>query len=112
MGAGAQLSVNDMRRAVRHPVHYSVIGEHRQLGDLLLHICNLSQQGFMADGVLGLGRGERITIRLPVIGQIEAHLAWATDGRAGFQFERVIRPNDLIELIDKLQPNQRLRPLR
>jgi hypothetical protein len=30
-------------------------------------------------------------VRLPVIGSIEAYLAWKHEGRAGFQFERLIR---------------------
>ena len=109
MGAGAQLSVTDMRRAVRHPVDCPVIGEHRQLGDVHLHISNLSAHGFMAVGEHALGRGERITIRLPVIGRIEAHVIWIVDERSGFQFERIIRLEDFTKLIDSLQPNPRLR---
>jgi len=101
-----------MRRAVRHPVEHKVIGEHRQLGDVHLHIINLSAHGFMAKGGHGLGRGERVTIRLPVIGRIEAHLIWAHDDRAGFQFERIIRTEDFLKLIDTIQPNPRLRPRR
>jgi hypothetical protein len=112
MGAGAQLSVTDLRRAVRHPVDYPVIGEHRQFGDIHLHIANLSAHGFMATGQHGLGRGERIVIRLPVIGRIEAHLIWLTDDRSGFQFERIIRLDDFTRLIDALQPNPRLRRAR
>ena len=112
MGAGAQLSVTDMRRAVRHPVDHPVIAEHRQYGDVRLHIANLSAHGFMATGGHGLGRGERVTIRLPVVGRIEAHLIWLTDERSGFQFERIIRIDDFGKLIDSLQPNPRLRRAR
>jgi hypothetical protein len=112
MGAGAQLTVTDMRRAARHPVDYSVIGEHRQLGDVCLHIVNISAQGFMVQGDMGLDRGERIVMRLPVIGRIEAHLIWAHEERAGFQFERIIRIDDFLKLVDTLQPNPRLRPRR
>lgn len=112
MSPGAQLTVTDMRRAVRHPVEHKVIGEHRHLGDVHLHIINLSAHGFMAKGGHGLGRGERVTIRLPVIGRIEAHLIWAHDDRAGFQFERIIRTEDFLKLIDTVQPNPRLRPRR
>ena len=101
-----------MRRAVRHPVDHKVIGEHRQLGDVHLHIINLSAHGFMAKGSLDLGRGERVIIRLPVIGRIEAHLIWAHDERSGFQFERIIRTDDFLKLIDAIQPNPRLRPRR
>ena len=109
MAAGAQLSVTDMRRAARHPVDFPVIGEHRQRGDLHLHIVNISAHGFMTDDSLGLGRGERVTIRLPRIGRIEAHVIWAMEDRCGFQFERIIRLDDFVQMIDTLQPNPRLR---
>jgi hypothetical protein len=112
MGAGAQLSVTDMRRAMRHPVDQPVIGEHRQLGDVHLHISNISAHGFMATGPNPLNRGERIVIRLPVVGRIEAHLIWLTEERSGFQFERIIRLDDFNALIDALQPNPRLRRAR
>lgn len=112
MPVGAQLSVTDMRRAARHPVDYKVIGEHRRLGDVHMHIVNISAHGFMADGTLDLARGERVTVRLPKVGRIEAHLIWATEDRAGFQFERIIRPEDFFQLIDVLQPNPRLRRAR
>ena len=112
MTAGAQLTVTDKRRATRHPVDYPVIAEHRQLGDLHLHIVNLSAQGFMSQGDLPLERGERLVMRLPVIGRIEAHMIWAHEGRAGFQFERIIRVDDVLKLVDTIQPNPRLRPRR
>ena len=111
-GAGAQLSVPDMRRAARHPVDYPVIGEHRQVGDVHLHVVNLSAHGFMAEGDIPLGRGERLIIRLPVVGRIEAHLIWNTEERAGFQFERIIRLDDFLKVIEALQPNPRLRRSR
>lgn len=109
MGAGAQLTVTDMRRAARHPVDHKVIGEHRRLGDVHLHIVNVSAHGFMVEGDLDMSRGERVTIRLPEVGRIEAHLIWASEGRAGFQFERIIRLEDFMRMIEALQPNPRLR---
>lgn len=112
MGAGAQLTVTDQRRATRHPVNHRVIGEHRTLGDVHFNIANISAHGFMVDGPIGMGRGERVTIRLPVVGRIEAHLIWVTEDRAGFQFERIIRVDDFMRLIDQLQPNPRLRAPR
>jgi len=112
MSAGAQLTVTDKRRAMRHPVDHKVIAEHRQLGDVHLNIVNLSAQGFMTQGKTAIGRGERVTIRLPVVGQIEAHLIWAQEERAGFQFERIIRLDDFVKMIDTLQPNPRLRRSR
>ena len=101
--------MTDMRQAVRHPVDHKVIGEHRQLGDVHLHITNLSAHGFMVEGGNPVERGERVVIRLPVIGRIEAHMIWGHEDRAGFQFERIIRLDDFTKLLDTLQPNARLR---
>ena len=112
MGGGAQLSVTDLRRAARHPVDYRVIGEHRLHGDVMLHVVNISANGFMVQGDLGMERGERVTIRLPDVGRIEAFLIWNNGDRAGFQFERILRLEDFMTLIDALQPNARLRSAR
>lgn len=113
MAGGAQLSVPDMRRAARHPVDYPVIGEHRTLGDIKLHISNVSAHGFMVDGLekgsTQFARGDRVIIRLPLVGRIEAYCIWMTGDRAGFQFERIVRLDDFMAMIEELQPNPRLR---
>lgn len=109
MSAGANLSVTDMRRAARHPVDFPVIVEHFAHGDLNLHVSNISAHGFMVDDAEKLSRGDRVMIRLPVVGRIEAYVIWTRDNRAGFQFERIIRLDDFVTLIDTLQPNPRLR---
>ena len=110
--SGAQLAVTEMRRATRHPVNHKVIGEHRTLGDVPFTIVNISAHGFMIEGQPPFARGERVIIRLPVIGRIEAHLIWLTEDRAGFQFERIIRLDDFVKMIDTIQPNPRLRAAR
>lgn len=110
--AGAQLSVPEMRRAARHPVDFPVIAEHRDRGDLSLHIANISAHGFMVDNAPEMARGERVIIRLPEIGRIEAYVIWVRDDRAGLQFERIIRLDDFIRMMDVLQPNPRLRSRR
>lgn len=112
MSAGAQLTVTDLRLAARRPVDHKVIGEHRRLGDVPMHITNISAHGFMIKGAVDLQRGECVTIRLPEIGRIEAHLIWGAEGRCGFQFERIIRFDDFMRVIDTLQPNPRLRRRR
>ena len=112
MSAGANLCVTDLRRAARHPVDFPVIAEHRRLGDIELHVANLSAHGFMVDDAESLQRGDRIIIRLPVVGRIEAYVIWTRDERAGFQFERILRLDDFLAIIDELQPNPRLRKLR
>lgn len=109
MRGGAQLSVTDLRRSTRHPVNLPVIGEHRTRGDIMLQFVNLSTTGFMAHGVSDLGRGERVTVRLPVVGRIEAFLVWTDGDRAGFQFERIVRLDDFNKLIRAIQPGQKPR---
>ncbi|TRD09886.1 PilZ domain-containing protein [Erythrobacter insulae] len=109
MSAGANLSVTDLRRAARHPVDFPVIVEHFRHGDINLHVSNLSAHGFMVDDAKQLNRGDRVIIRLPVVGRIEAYTIWTRDNRAGFQFERIIRLDDFVEIIDTIQPNPRLR---
>ena len=112
MAAGAQLSVTDQRRMARHPVDHPVIAEHFRSGDMRMHIANLSANGFMIDDCHDLARGDRVIVRLPVIGRIEAYCIWTRDNRAGFQFERIIRIDDFLGMIDTLQPNPRLRRQR
>ena len=112
MGAGAQLSVTDQRRMARQPVDHPIIAEHYGKGDVRMHIANLSANGFMIDDAREIARGDRVVVRLPVIGRIEAYCIWSRDNRAGFQFERIIRVDDFLALIDTLQPNPRLRKPR
>lgn len=112
MPVGAQLTVTDQRRAARHPVDFPVIAEHFVHGDLKLHISNMSAHGFMIDDAHDVSRGDRIIIRLPIVGRIEAYCIWVRENRAGFQFERIIRLDDFMAVIDELQPNPRLRQPR
>ena len=109
---GAQLSVVDLRRAARHPADYEVIAEHRARGDVMLHIANISANGFMIDNAVDLARGDRLTVALPGVGRIEAYVMWVSENRAGFQFERILRMDAFMALIDRIQPNPRLRRSR
>ncbi len=99
MPAGAQLSVPELRRSSRHPVDHHVVAEHLTLGEMPLHIRNLSAHGFMVDDCSALDRGHRVIVPLPVIGRIEAYCVWTKDRRAGLHFERIIRADDLEAMI-------------
>ena len=81
-----------------------MIAQHPRLGEIGLSITNISASGFMAAGVPMLRKGDRVAMRLPVIGWIEAHLVWISGERAGFQFERLIRVDDFIDLLAALEP--------
>lgn len=106
MPAGAQLSVTDQRRAARHSVDHHLMVEHLARGKLKLHMANISAQGFMIDDAPGVARGDRAIIPLPIIGRIEAYCIWTADRRAGFQFERLIRPDDFAQMLEILRPRR------
>lgn len=110
MIGGAQLSVTDLRQAARHPVDYPVLAEHRRMGDIHMHITNISANGFMVESDVAIGRGERVMLRLPEIGRIEAHVIWVSEGRAGLQFERILRPDAFASMVDQMQPRARPKP--
>lgn len=110
MGSGAQLSVVDQRRSIRHPIDFPVLGQHRDDGDVAMHLCNISPHGFMIDDADSFTRGARVLLRLPLVGRIEAHCLWTKDRRAGFQFERIIRPDEFATMLGQMQPNPALRP--
>ncbi len=92
----------DLRRAARHRADHKVIAESKVHGDNNLHIVNISAHGFMIDDNNVFERGERVEMRLPVVGRIEALCIWTIDNRAGFQFERVIRLPDFLALLDQV----------
>lgn len=99
----ACLSAIDARKAARHSLDHHVVAQHPRLGEIGLSINNISASGFMATDVPMLRKGDRVAMRLPVIGWIEAHLVWASAERAGFQFERLIRKDDFIDLLAALE---------
>ena len=100
------------RRAARHRASFEALADSKRHGEQSVHIANVSAHGFMIDNNVVFEHGDRIELRLPVVGRIEAHLIWSVDGRAGFQFERIIRYDDFLAIIDELQPNPRLRRTR
>lgn len=97
----------DLRRAARHRADHKVIAESKLHGDQHIHIVNVSAHGFMIDDNPGFERGERVELRLPVIGRIEALAIWTVEKRAGFQFERVLRLPDFLGLLDVITPKLR-----
>lgn len=96
----------DLRRAARHRADYDVIVESKLYGDKKLHISNISANGFMVENNTTFARGDRVELRLPGIGRIEAYMVWGAGERAGFQFERVIRMPDFLSLVDKVRPRR------
>jgi hypothetical protein len=94
----------DLRRAARHRANLPVIMEMLAGDEQQVRIVNVSAHGFMVEGELGLARGDRVVVRLPVIGRIEAHMVWSANGKAGFQLERVIRLPDFMKMLEHVNP--------
>ena len=103
----AQTDDMDLRRAARHRADHQAIVESKPHGDQKVHIVNVSAHGFMIDDNEIFQRGDRVEVRLPAVGRIEAHLIWSVEKRAGFQFERVVRLPDFLALLEKVSPRLR-----
>ncbi len=110
-GSGAQFMDNltnnadvDLRRAARHRADFKAVVECKRHGDTAVYIVNISAHGFMVEANSIFERGDRINIRLPKVGRIEAHMIWGVEERAGFQFERVIRLPDFLALVEEIKP--------
>lgn len=102
----AQATLNEIRREMRHAVNFRTLGESRARGEFPVQMANISLNGFMAAGGVDVIPGERLVIRLPKVGRIEAHVVWCAGGRAGFLFERIIRFDDFETLLEALRAPQ------
>jgi PilZ domain-containing protein len=93
----------DPRRATRFPVDFETVCEIQPDQEMQIHIANISAHGMMLTDPIEMEKGDRITVRLPVTGRIEAYLMWSHQGRHGFEFERVIRQPDFVRMLDKMK---------
>ena len=93
----------DRRQDDRHAVDFLMRGEHRLHKDFDLRVSNMSRAGFLATGADGLERGERLLVRLPLVGHRDAFVVWIFGERAGFQFERPIAPVELDRMLVRLR---------
>ena len=93
---------SDSRRATRFPVDFETICDLPSDEEISVLISNISAHGMMVAEALDMDKGDRMTVRLPVAGRIEAYLVWSHQGRCGFEFERVIREPDFVAMLDKI----------
>ncbi len=107
MAQAAPTNDMDLRRAARHRADFKVIAESKRHGDQTIHIVNDSAHGFMIDDNSVFERGDRVELRLPVVGRLEALIIWTVENRAGFQFERVVRLPDFLAMLDHIGPKLR-----
>ncbi|MEP3224488.1 MAG: PilZ domain-containing protein [Parasphingorhabdus sp.] len=102
MPRASNTQVPELRRATRFPVDFDTICETRKDGEFSVKLSNISAHGCQFVHETELNKGDRVVIRLPVAGRIEAFLVWSHSGRSGFEFERVIREPDFLALLDKM----------
>ena len=102
MSSAAGKPFPDPRRATRFPVDFTTICETRKHGEFSVKVTNVSAHGCQIVHDVELAKGDAVVVRLPVAGRIEAFLIWSHNGRSGFEFERVIRPDDFMVMLDKI----------
>ena len=93
----------DLRRATRFPVDFETVCEFHPDQEKLIRITNISAHGLMVSETLDMEKGDRVIVRLPVAGRIEAFLVWSHQGRCGFEFERVIREPDFVAMLERIK---------
>ncbi len=95
----ASLAFQDDRSVGRDEVHYRAKAFGPDARPLPLVIVNMSAMGLMARCETTCQPGDRITITLPVIGAIVAHIRWSLGGRIGCELDRTIDLADYYELL-------------
>jgi hypothetical protein len=92
MASQPALKTIDARQQPRDEVHYRARGFTATRERLPLHVVNTSVGGFMARTEAEHQSGERVSVMLPVIGEVDATIRWALGGRIGCQFDHLIEP--------------------
>ncbi len=92
----------DLRRATRFPVDFETICEFHPHQEIRVRISNISANGMMLADPIDMAKGDRLVVRLPIVGRIEAYLVWSHQERQGFKFERVIREPDFVAMLYKI----------
>ena len=106
MSLGSALAT-DQREAPREEVFYRTRAMRPGGGSLPLQIVNISASGLMARTDEELTVGEPFRVRLPVIGEVGAHVRWSLGGRIGCQFDRMIDLVPYLELLGTLAKDSR-----
>lgn len=71
-----------------------------------VRIINISAMGLMCRTDTPLMIGERISVWLPVLKNVQAEVRWAEDGRIGVEFRKPIDPSVYEEMLLLVPPRQ------
>jgi len=72
-------------------------------------IVNLSPSGCMVRSDARLTPGDRITLFLPTIREIEAQVMWALGGRAGIEFDKPLALPSYSAILSEMQRDDGMR---
>lgn len=96
------LSGAERRESPREEVFYRVRAAMPGRPSVPMQIVDISAGGFMARTEVDLQPGDRLTVRLPGLGETHADVRWALGGRVGCQFVRMIELAPYLELLGAL----------
>jgi hypothetical protein len=99
MGA---LAAADQREAAREEVFYRTRCTSPAHGAVQIQIVNISALGFMARTEGDFAVGDVVSVRMPVVGTIQAEIRWSLGGRIGGQFEHMIELAPYLDMLGEL----------
>jgi hypothetical protein len=98
-----QLPSADRRKGSRYTVDNFVNAEHLTLGHLKLLVVNISHMGLIVDSAALIGRGERLTVQLPIGRRLEIVCIWKREQQAGFILERRLSNDEFQRMLNMME---------
>lgn len=95
----------DQRTAPRTDCYARIPVTMPDLLQQILTLVNISADGALFRTDRKLDEGDLLSIKFPIIGSMDAHVAWSAGGQTGVQFEYSIRPQDYIPLLKAMGVN-------
>ena len=71
-----------------------------------VRVINISELGLMCRTDAEVLIGERVSVWLPVVKDVEAEVRWAEDGRVGMEFREPIKPRIYEAMLNLIPPRQ------
>lgn len=71
-----------------------------------IRVINISELGLMCRSDAELLIGERVSVWLPMIKDVQAEVRWAEDGRVGMEFCAPIQPRIYESMLSLIPPRQ------
>lgn len=90
---------SEKRALPRDEVHFRTRGHGTDGQSVGMLVVNLSAQGLMFRTDHAFDVGDRVTVTLPVVGAVVAHVRWSLGGRVGCELDRLIGLADYYEML-------------